>query len=136
MWPFFLNIFLASLSPTGFCTGIDRDIYAAELPNYPDALFHPRTLVIGQEDELFEQRMVTGFALPMLGASKLVGDPISAASCSQVPAYAVRNTFVFHHKGGTLPVMEGRENVSVCHANVLKPSRTQLERHSSTMPLH
>ncbi len=34
-----------------------------------------------------------------------------------VPAYAVRNAFVFHHKGGTLPVMEGRENIRVCHAN-------------------
>ena len=74
--------------------GVDREIFAVEAPEHPDALFDPDTLVVGQEHEIFLKR--------------------------KVPAYVSYHTFVFHHKGGTLPSYKGREDVMRCHNNYLE----------------
>jgi hypothetical protein len=71
--------------------GVDREIFSKELPEHPDVLFHPRTIIIGQENELFYER--------------------------KVPAYVARKVFVFHHKGATVPMSAGakREDLLICH---------------------
>jgi hypothetical protein len=71
--------------------GVDREIFSVELPEFPNALFHPRTIIIGQENELFYER--------------------------KVPGYVAREVFVFHHKGVTVPMSAGakREDILICH---------------------
>ena len=86
----------------GFCTGVDREVFAKEPRHHADHLFDPSNKVIGQENELY-------------GARK-------------VPAYVARKSFVFHHKEGTLSSSEGlkREDINMCHANFVKGKRRLL----------
>lgn len=86
--------------------GIDRDIFPVELPG--ENLFDPKNVVINQENDLFETRGVAG--------------------------YAVRNTFVYHKKGGTVQGGRARQNINLCHNNYLKMLAAQLNQTAPAAP--
>jgi hypothetical protein len=98
--------------------GVDREIFSAELPAYPDVLFDPTTL---GEPRLhppkpFTARLPELYPLTLhpstlLSVFTVIGQENELFLDRKVPAFVARNVFAFHHKGGTLTSYLGREDI-------------------------